>query len=221
MKRGELATARSEGRLRDGAVERPGQSRGARAARAADEAWLARLQAGEESAFAEFYEAYRGSVEGFIRKRVSSGSDVEDLTQETFLQASRSIGRFARRSSLSTWLLGIARNVCRHYFRNSSRWMVGAHSMSTETRDSAEDARIEARVDARRLLDRIDKLIDARRGAEGASIFELRFVEGKSTAQIASRTGKSTDAVKMNIRRSRLAIARHLPELPRIEELAS
>jgi RNA polymerase sigma factor (sigma-70 family) len=223
MKREELMNGECESRLRSRGDERVARRGGSRALRARDEAWLDRLQNGEEPAFAEFYADYRGSVEAFIRKRVPCGSDVEDLAQETFLQASRSIGRFGRRSSLSTWLLGIARNVCRHHFRSTSRWMVGGHSMSSSTRDQPEDARIEARVDARRQLDRIEKLIDERRGAEGASIFELRFVEGKSTAQIASRTGKSADAVKMNIRRSRLVIAQHLVESqsPGIEELAS
>jgi len=223
MKRAERAAAAAQEQRRGGAIgwagrRPPGASV---ATRFEDEAWLARLTAGDGAAFAEFYEAYRGSVEAFIRKRVPAGSDVEDLTQETFLQASRSIGRFARRSTLSTWVLGIARNVCRHYFRSTSRWMVGGHSMSASTREQPEDARIEARVDARRQLDRIEKLIDERRGAEGAEIFELRFVEGKSTAQIASRTGKSADAVKMNIRRSRLAIAQHLAERATVEELAS
>ena len=218
MKREKQMAGATEDRFRNHSIARAARGR---ESRAQDEAWLDRLQTGDESAFVEFYEAYRGSVEGFIRKRVAIGSDVEDLTQETFLQASRSIGRFGRRSSLSTWLFGIARNVCRHHFRSTSRWMVRAHAMSVPTRDQAEDARIEARVDARRQLDRIEKLIDERRGAEGASIFELRFVEGRSTAQIASRTGKSTDAVKMNIRRSRLVIARHLLGSPRIEELAS
>lgn len=220
MTRAELADSGNDERFRNHSTDSE-RAAGPRGARAEDAALVERLQAGDGPAFAEFYEAYRGSVAGFIRKRVSSASEVEDLTQETFLQASRSIARFARRSTLSTWLLGIARNVCRHYFRSTSRWMVGAHAMSASTRDQAADARIEARVDARRLLDRIERLIDERRGAEGASIFELRFVEGKSTAQIASRTGKSADAVKMNIRRSRLAIAQYLSDPPSIEELAS
>lgn len=207
-----------------GRVRRP--RRVAPMPRPEEEALIDRLQSGDDQAFGEFYNCYCSMVERFIRKRVANESEIEDLVQETFLQASRSIARFGRRSRLSTWVLGIARNVCRHYFRSASRWMVGANSMSAPSCEQPEDARIEARVEARRMLDQIEHLIDERRGAEGASIFELRFVEGRSTHEIASCLGKSADAVKMNLRRSRLAIAQHLQDEQhslegRLEGLAS
>lgn len=45
----------------------------------------------------------------------------DDLTQETFLRAHRSLARFAGDSSLRTWLLSIARHVCVDEIRGRTR----------------------------------------------------------------------------------------------------
>jgi len=53
----------------------------------------------------------------FCARRV--GADrAEDAAQETFLTAQRGIARYKGRSALSTWLLGIANNHCRHLARS-------------------------------------------------------------------------------------------------------
>lgn len=44
-------------------------------------------------------------------------SEAEDLTQETFVRALRSVHRFSARSSGRTWLLAIARRVAADHFR--------------------------------------------------------------------------------------------------------
>ena len=44
-------------------------------------------------------------------------------------------------------------------------------------------------------------------------IFHLRYGEKKSIRSIASQVGKSSDAVKVSLRRSRAALARGIPEL--------
>ena len=45
----------------------------------------------------------------------------EEVTQETFYQAVKSIGSFKGESSVSTWLIGIANNVLRGYFRKQKK----------------------------------------------------------------------------------------------------
>lgn len=45
----------------------------------------------------------------------------DDLTQETYLRAFRSLRAFAGRSSARTWLLSIARRVCADYVREQRR----------------------------------------------------------------------------------------------------
>jgi RNA polymerase sigma factor (sigma-70 family) len=58
---------------------------------------------------------------GFLRRRVSNPHDVEDLVQETFLEAVRCIHHFQGQSLPETWLFGIALNLVRSYYRRQKR----------------------------------------------------------------------------------------------------
>lgn len=171
---------------------------------------LERLQHAEPEALAELYRENRAYVFGFIRRRVSSESEAEDLTQDTFVEALRSIDRFEGRSSVRCWLLGIARHICLRFYRFGDRWMIGARS-STTTREPSLDARIEPRVEARRALERCEAALVAHRGAESRSIFHRRYAEGAPIRRIATDLGKSDDAVKASLRRSRRALERVVP----------
>ena len=85
-----------------------------------DEAEITRLalaaKAGDRAAATEFVRATQPSVHRFLSHLIDSG-EAEDLTQETFLRAMRSLPRFAARSSARTWLLSIARRVAADHVR--------------------------------------------------------------------------------------------------------
>jgi len=170
-----------------------------------------RLRRAEPEALTELYAAHRACVYRYVRSRVSNEAEAEDLTQDTFVQAIRSVARFEQRSSLRCWLLGIARHVCLHFYRFGSRWMIGAGS-SPSVVEPIFDARIESRLDAKRLLDRCDVALAAHRGPESLEIFHQRYADGSPIGHIAADLGKSRDAIKANLRRSRQAIARVLPQ---------
>jgi RNA polymerase sigma factor (sigma-70 family) len=111
--------------------------------------------------------AFFPRVYAFILKRVGDPAEAEDLTQETFVQLYRSFGSYEGRSSLLTWTFGIAHNVCSHYFRHCSRWMVGPKD-ARELEDHPSDAAIESRLDATHVLERCDEVLEAgRRPAPG------------------------------------------------------
>jgi RNA polymerase sigma-70 factor (ECF subfamily) len=62
-----------------------------------------------ENRLAEFYPKIKRSISAYI---VGTGLSAEDLTQETFLKAFKSIESFNQSSGLFTWLYRIARNTC-------------------------------------------------------------------------------------------------------------
>ncbi len=57
-----------------------------------------------------------------IYSHVSNYEDALDLTQETFLQAYRSLNSFRGESDISTWLYRIAINLCKKHFNKKGRW---------------------------------------------------------------------------------------------------
>jgi len=82
---------------------------------------LALARAGDEAAFRELTEPYRHELELHCYRIVSSVQDAEDLVQETFLAAWRSLDRFEGRASVRTWLYRIATNRSLNFLRDSGR----------------------------------------------------------------------------------------------------
>ncbi|MBU3105609.1 RNA polymerase sigma factor [Clostridium gasigenes] len=61
--------------------------------------------------FSELYRLYSEKIYKYLLYLTCNKHEAEELLQETFFQAFKSISRFKGESSISTWLFSIARNV--------------------------------------------------------------------------------------------------------------
>ena len=80
----------------------------------ADEALVLRAQDGSLEAFAEIVARFEGRLFNFIARRLGTRrlhADAEDLTQETFLRAWRSVREYRPHHRFSTWLFTIAKRL--------------------------------------------------------------------------------------------------------------
>jgi RNA polymerase sigma-70 factor (ECF subfamily) len=180
--------------------------------RARDAALVTRFRSGDQSAFCEIYERYYDRVYAFTMRRVEHPAEAEDLTQETFVRLLQCLSDFEGRSSLLTWILGIAHNVCAGFFRSRSRWMTGSTRGAREFVECPTPVRTEHQVDAARLLDRCNAALEADRRAPHRRIFHLRYAESQSIKAIAVKVGRSNEAVKISLRRSRALLSSRFPE---------
>lgn len=67
------------------------------------------------------FESHRREIHVHCYRMTGSLTDAEDLTQDVFVRALRSIDRFDRRASLRTWLYRIATNACIDFLRSHQR----------------------------------------------------------------------------------------------------
>ena len=73
--------------------------------------WIARAREGDMAAFERLYRAHVGRVHGLCLRMTGNPDTAEDLTQETFVSAWRSLSTFEGRSGFGTWLHRIAVNA--------------------------------------------------------------------------------------------------------------
>jgi len=67
--------------------------------------------------FADVFHEYQGPIYNYLLRMTQNQAEAEDLTQETFVRAHRSLSTFRGEASLSTWLYRIATNVSLDHFR--------------------------------------------------------------------------------------------------------
>ena len=75
-----------------------------------DETLVARTQRGDAAAFDALMERYRERLYATVYHMTANHEDANDLVQDAFIKAYRSIGSFKRQSSFYTWIYLIAVN---------------------------------------------------------------------------------------------------------------
>jgi len=73
--------------------------------------------------FEQLLEENRGAVERFVKYRIPSADDAEDLLQEIYQLAFRKFWQLRDSNAFRPWLLSIARNSCHLYFRQKAAQM--------------------------------------------------------------------------------------------------
>jgi RNA polymerase sigma-70 factor (ECF subfamily) len=87
-----------------------------------DEVLVAACALRDPGAMAELFDRHCDAVHRFLARLMGANSwDLDDMVHTTFLEALRSAARFRGKSSVKTWLFGIAANVGRHHIRDQVR----------------------------------------------------------------------------------------------------
>jgi RNA polymerase sigma-70 factor (ECF subfamily) len=137
-------------------------------------------------------------------------NDVADVTHNVFLVAYRKLGTFEQRSSIRTWLSGIALRVARDFQKSAAvRLEVYADDPAFADDVSSDDS-LEMRRDgklelAHRLLDQLP--------AEQREVFVLHELEQMSGSEIATLLGTPIGTVRSRLRRARESFRKQLGEL--------
>lgn len=173
------------------------------------------ILAGNDAAFVELHERYERRIYFFALKRMSDPSDAEDVTQEVFLQVFRGLAKFEGRSSLLTWMFGIAHNqICRRFRRR--RPMVTSLDNNEVNALASDETPADQRTDFVRILRNCSRVLEEKVPEQQREAFELRYIENRSTRDIAKEMGKSQQAVKISLFRTRKTLYDNNRKLPSI-----
>jgi RNA polymerase sigma-70 factor, ECF subfamily len=72
---------------------------------------LEKARRGDTNAASDLIELFYARIYAFLRRFSGNDADAEDLTQRTFSRVWQSLGTFAGRSTVSSWIHGIAYHV--------------------------------------------------------------------------------------------------------------
>ena len=151
-----------------------------------------RAQNGDKEAFTELYETYFSKLYRYVVVRIGNRAEAEDMTQQVFVKAYKSISSYRWRGvPFSAWLFRIAHNLIVDFFRKESkRPTVPLEESLVASNDNVQQV-VERRLDIERVMAATRQLTAAQR-----EVISLRFAGGLAIAEVARTMGKSEGAVK-------------------------
>jgi len=188
-----------------------------RKAERSDAELLDAIRRGEQAAFNVLYDRYFQRVYHFAYSRMRNAADAEEAVQETFTAVFRSLDAFRGRSSLLSWIYGIAKNTVNNQIRRSraqEQRIERAHNdLVRDAGQVLETCTPEERLDLRRCSEAVDAAL-ASVTAWQAEVFVLRHFEDLPIQEIADRMQRSNDAIRSSLYRvKRLVMQAVDPEL--------
>ena len=173
-----------------------------------DKVLIHRAQTGDEGAFAALMREYYPFVYRVVIKIVDNPHDVEEVVQDTFLNAYRGLTQLEDAVKFKNWLAEIARNCARQWVRKRRINTIPLDEVGEgvlQTQDSPDEqlTRLEQRELIRRTMETLpqkDREIARAFYLEGASYDELTKAHGLSYKAIAFRLSRARRQLSKRLR---------------------
>jgi len=175
---------------------------------------LARIRHGATDDFAELIQRHKSQVFAILYRYERDHHTLEDLAQETFLKAWRSLSQFDARAPFNHWLARIAVNVALDHLRKIKRQQaeISLADLGDDVLDwlSGPDDRsdLESKQAAELLTFAMRDLSPAEQ-----VVITMQELEGRSVKEIAQRTGSSGVAVRVRAMRARAKLRQALERI--------
>ena len=172
---------------------------------ASDEQLIASYLRGDNSAFNFLVERYLRMIYNFTAKYIGNAKEAEDLAQEIFLKAWRSLKKFDPQRSFKTWLFSIARNVCIDYLRRKKMMVFSAleddDSENFSDKIIDESLPVVEKITKQELEKEMNKYL-AQLSEVNRSVLILRYNQQLTFQEISEALGEPLDTVKSRHRRA-------------------
>ena len=178
---------------------------------------VAAAQSGDRTAASAIIEQVYARIYAFLRRLSSNDADAADLTQQTFGRVWKALPSFAGKSSVLSWIHGIAYHVYVDWRRSNHRtearpepWWAGL--VSSEIPPDERAARADLGVQVYSAVDKLEP--DLR-----DSIY-LHYYQGLTLDETAAALGIATSTVKYRLRSALAELQKRMAERPTLASSA-
>lgn len=188
-----------------------------------DQQLVERAQRGDKRAFDLLVVKYQRKLARLLSQFIRDAAEVEDVTQETFIKAYRSLSSFRGDSAFYTWLYRIGINAAKNFLvAQKRRASTTTNEFDIEAAENFEEGNQlrelntpENELMSKQIAQTVHQALQAL-PEELRSAITLREIEGLSYEEIASIMSCPTGTVRSRIFRAREAIADKLQSVMEI-----
>ena len=157
-----------------------------------EESLVRRAQQHDQTALTQIYEENFDRIYRYIVFKIGERTEAEDMTQQVFLSAFKSISSYKWKGvPFSAWLFRIAHNRIVDFLRKKSKRLTVPLDESLASGGSNPGLEAERNLEIADLVSAARQLTDAQQ-----EVISLRFAGGLPIAEVARIMGKSQGAIK-------------------------
>lgn len=164
---------------------------------------ISRVLKGEQNLFASLVERYQNYVFTLVLRFTDSREDAEEISQDIFVKAYRSLADFRGEAKFSTWLYTIVRTSCITFLRKKKLETVSMDNERTmvqlENHESAFSANLVEKKSRLAMVNEAIRML----GRDDAQIITLFYKGEQSLEEIGTVLGIEPNTVKVKLHRAR------------------
>ncbi len=164
---------------------------------------ISRILRGEQALFAQLVERYQPYVFTLVLRFTDSREDAEEISQDIFVKAYRSLADFRGESKFSTWLYTIVRTSCISFLRKKKLDITSLDNERTflqvEDRESGFKANQVEQKSKHAMVNEAIRLLSA----DDAQLITLFYKGEQSLEEIGKVMGLEPNTVKVKLHRAR------------------
>lgn len=164
---------------------------------------IARVLNSDHNAYSMLVERYQSFVFTIALRYVKGREDAEEVSQDVFVKAYRSLADFKGQSKFSTWLYTITTTTCITFLRKKR---LEVHSLDNEkvfeVADSVDSGMRANQIEQKSRVNMVNEAIRML-SPDDAQIITLFYKGEQTLEEIAHILGKEPNAVKVQLHRAR------------------
>jgi RNA polymerase sigma-70 factor (ECF subfamily) len=164
---------------------------------------ISRILQGEQAPFAQLVQRYQNYVFTLVLRFTDSREDAEELSQDIFVKAYRSLADFRGESKFSTWLFTIVRTSCITFLRKKKLDIKSIDDERTflqlENRESAFSANTVEQRSRHAMVNEAIRMLSP----DDAQVLSLFYKGEQSLEEIGKIMGLDPNTVKVKLHRAR------------------